>query len=401
MPTYECETFRVSFAHADAAYSVTAIAANGAETTAPFELPMSSDELETIVVDLGVAREVAPDDADVLQHDAEQLGTALFAALFDGPVGESYLEAQRDAATRNRGVRLTLSLAETPELLDVPWELMYRRPKFIASQRHTPVVRFLDVGDLPPPFDIEGPVRILGVVASPDGLPPLAVDDERRRVEAALAVMVERGLVELEWCDPASKESLFDCLANGTFHIVHFIGHSDFTEDGDGTVYLVGADGQPERVTESLLSMLLGDQTSLRLVVLNSCKGARTTLIDPFGGIATTLVAMGVPAVVAMQFSISDEAAIVFAEELFTSLIGRQYPVDAAVAEARKAVFMKVSEVEWATPVLFLRTDDGLLFNFTAEPSQMPLVKPPEPIVVDAAPPTPRTTPPRALTTRP
>ena len=137
-------------------------------------------------------------------------------------------------------------------------------------------------------------------------------------------------------------------------------------------------------MTESMLSMLLGDQTSLRLVVLNSCKAARTTLTDPYGGIATTLVAMGVPAVVAMQFSISDEAAIVFAEELFTSLIGRQYPVDAAVAEARKAVFMKVSEVEWATPVLFLRTDDGLLFNFTAEPTHLPLVKPPERIVVDA-----------------
>ncbi len=385
MPTYECEEFRVAFAHADdATYHLTAIAADGVETTAPFRLPMSSNELETIVVDLGVAREVAPDNVDVLQQNAEQLGTTLFAALFDGPVGASYLQAQRDAATRNRGVRLTLSLAETPELLDVPWELLYRRPKFIASQRHSPVVRFLDVGDLPAPFDIEGPVQILGVVASPEGLPPLAVEDERQRVEAALGGMVERGLVELEWCDPASKESLFDCLANGTFHIVHFIGHSDFTAEGAGTVYLVGDDGQAEAMTESLLSMLLGDQTSLRLVVLNSCKAARTTLTDPYGGIATTLVAMGVPAVVAMQFSISDEAAIVFAEELFTSLIGRQYPVDAAVAEARKAVFMKVSEVEWATPVLFLRTNDGLLFNFTAEPTQLPLVKPPERIVVDA-----------------
>ena len=194
MPTYECEEFRVAFAHADdATYHLTAIAADGVETTAPFRLPMSSDELETIVVDLGVAREVAPDNVDVLQQNAEQLGTTLFAALFDGPVGASYLQAQRDAATRNRGVRLTLSLAETPELLDVPWELLYRRPKFIASQRHSPVVRFLDVGDLPAPFDIEGPVRILGVVASPEGLPPLAVEDERQRVEAALGAMVERG----------------------------------------------------------------------------------------------------------------------------------------------------------------------------------------------------------------
>ena len=88
-----------------------------------------------------------------------------------------------------------------------------------------------------------------------------------------------------------------------------------------------------------------------------------------------------------MQFSISDEAAIVFADELFTSLIGRQYAIDAAVSEARKAVFAEVNEIEWATPVLFLRTFDGLLFNFTAAPESIPLkVAPLSVIVVDDSP---------------
>ena len=66
----------------------------------------------------------------------------------------------------------------------------------------------------------------------------------------------------------------------------------------------------------------------LRLVVLNSCEGARTTLTDPYAGVATTLVQLGVPAVVAMQFEISDRAAIVFAEELYTNLIGRRDPIE-------------------------------------------------------------------------
>ena len=70
-------------------------------------------------------------------------------------------------------------------------------------------------------------------------------------------------------------------------------------------------------------------RTLLRLVVLNSCEGARTTLTDPYAGVATTLVQLGVPAVVAMQFEISDRAAIVFAEELYTNLIGRRDPIDA------------------------------------------------------------------------
>ena len=102
----------------------------------------------------------------------------------------------------------------------------------------------------------------------------------------------------------------------------------------------------------------------LRLVVLNSCEGARTTLTDPYAGVATTLVQLGVPAVVAMQFEISDRAAIVFAEELYTNLIGRRDPIDAAVAEARKAIYSDVDRVEWATPVLFVRDPDVQLFRF-------------------------------------
>jgi thioredoxin len=39
-------------------------------------------------------------------------------------------------------------------------------------------------------------------------------------------------------------------------------------------------------------------------------------------------------------------------------------PVDAAVAEARKAMYT-VSPIEWATPVLYLRADDALLFDIS------------------------------------
>ena len=116
--------------------------------------------------------------------------------------------------------------------------------------------------------------------------------------------------------------------------------------------------GSSVEVDETLFANLLSDQNVLRLVVLNSCEGARTTLTDPYAGVATTLVQLGVPAVVAMQFEISDRAAIVFAEELYTNLIGRRDPIDASVAEARKAIYSDVDRVEWATPVLFVRDPD-------------------------------------------
>ena len=62
----------------------------------------------------------------------------------------------------------------------------------------------------------------------------------------------------------------------------------------------------------------------------------------------------GIPAVVAMQFEISDEAAIVIAHEFYTALAAG-YPVDAALAEARKAAFTGGSSAEWGIPVLYLR----------------------------------------------
>lgn len=389
MSTYECDEFRVTFTRAGVddsgaiSYQIDAVLTGGRSVTSTFRLPMSSTRLEELVVNLGRSgtREIAPTDLTLLHADAEQLGSELGTALFDDVIGTSYTDAQRVAAASGRGLRLTLSLSQTPELLSVPWELLYRRPRFLASQRSTPIVRFLDVGDAPQALPIDGPVRVLGVVASPSGLIPLDVEDERSRVASALDSMIDRGLVELEWCDPATPRSLRQCLRDGTFHILHFVGHSDFNASGEGALYLLDEDGAPSPVTDSVLTALLGDQTSLRLVVLNSCKGARTTLTDPFSGIATSLVALGLPAVVAMQFSISDEAAIVFAEELFTSLVGRQYPIDAAVSEARKAVFAEVSEVEWATPVLFLRAANGQLFDFAAAPAPIPLRVPPVPLI--------------------
>ncbi len=85
---------------------------------------------------------------------------------------------------------------------------------------------------------------------------------------------------------------------------------------------------------------------SLRLVILNSCAGARTAQDDPFSSAAAVLVQQAsIPAVVAMQFEITDTAALVFAHSFYTS-IAKGYPVDAVLAEARKSIFALPNDVE-------------------------------------------------------
>ena len=77
---------------------------------------------------------------------------------------------------------------------------------------------------------------------------------------------------------------------------------------------------------------------------------------------ARSLVQSGIPAVVAMQFEISDQAAITLAHEFYAAL-SDSYPVDAALAEARKAIFAQNNILEWGTPVLYMRTGDGRIFD--------------------------------------
>jgi hypothetical protein len=71
------------------------------------------------------------------------------------------------------------------------------------------------------------------------------------------------------------------------------------------------------------------------------------------------MVMAGIPAVVAMQFPISDRAAIAFARK-FYPLLAHGDPVDAAVAEGRRAIRLaEARTMEWGTPVLFMRFEDG------------------------------------------
>jgi tetratricopeptide (TPR) repeat protein len=106
----------------------------------------------------------------------------------------------------------------------------------------------------------------------------------------------------------------------------------------------------------------------LRLVFLNSCEGARGSESDAFSSTAATLVRRGVPAVVAMQYEITDAAAIEFSRDFYEALAD-SLPVDAAVTEARAAVSME-SMLEWGTPVLYMHSPDGRVFDISTPASR-------------------------------
>ena len=289
MATYAYDDFQITFTPtADGGWVMLTEEPGGEQHQMPFVVPLTAQQLEDAVLSIAAkrsrtaragpaTREVGPADATV-ELDAEQVGAALADALFANGVGAAY-DAARDASnSKQRGLRLTLSLGDAPALMSLPWEFLYRRPRFIASQRHSPLVRRLDTGTRTAPPDITSKVKILGVVSSPSDLSPLEVDVERSRVEQAVQKMVNAGRVELDWLEPATPGLLRKALRDNSYHILHYVGHSSFTSANEGAIYLENAAGLATEVDNTVLANLLGDQNSLRLVVLNSCEGARTTL---------------------------------------------------------------------------------------------------------------------------
>ena len=144
------------------------------------------------------------------------------------------------------------------------------------------------------------------------------------------------------------------------YHVLHFIGHGIYDEDAQDGVF-EGTNQKTRLVTGRDLGLMIRGHRSLRLVVLNTCEGARMARDDPFGGVAQALVRQGIPAVISMQFEISDLAALVFSKSFYQA-IADGLPVDLAMVEARKAMFADGNEIEWATPVLHLRSPDGRVF---------------------------------------
>jgi hypothetical protein len=100
------------------------------------------------------------------------------------------------------------------------------------------------------------------------------------------------------------------------------------------------------------------------------------------------LIRSAVPAVVGMQFSISDRAAARFAEAFYRSL-AQGAAVDTAVTRGRLEILRDRTSLEWATPALHLRVPDGRLFE-RIEPAVPPSPPPPASLPPSPSPRDPR-----------
>jgi CHAT domain-containing protein len=332
------------------------------------ELPFRAEELGGILNCLGAAIGAAPGDLGravppEAPPDLKGFGRQLFGVLFRGEVGELYATYWSAAARAGHGVRIRLHLrprkAGQAWLSRIPWELMYddRAGIFPCLSALNPLVRHLDLPRTAERLPFESPLRVLVAASSPQGAAMLDLEGEQRRIDCALAGGQD---ARVKILDRASPRALRQELLADSYQILHFMGHG-LIEKGGGGLLFTTAEGYPVTVSGEMLAHLVQVASPPKLTILNACHSAVVPegTGDLLAGVAATLVNGGQPAVIGMQFPISDRAALLFSEALYERL-GAGEPIEAAVAEGRLAVFTghPESAADWASPVLFLRGAD-------------------------------------------
>ena len=351
----------------------------------PFDQPTLTNRLQALQIALlrssGTRRRISSPESRTVQ----EFGQELWTALFSGDVLSRYEASRQEAKHQQSGMRIKFR-CDDAELAALPWEYLFDpvRGDFVTLSTGSPLVRYIPLPSSMEPLLVTPPIRILAVAVSPSDLDGLDVERERTRLTAAMDTIQAKGLIELTWIPGQTWQDFQEALWEGPWHILHFIGHGGFDENRkEGIVAFARPDGKADYKRATSFGRILGDHEPLRLAVLNACDTGRSDVTDVFSSTAGTLVRKGTPAVVAMQYEITDEAAIELSRS-FYGAVARGIPVDTALTEARKGVATAFEDtLEWGTPVLYLQTPDGVLFNVAAAPV---VEAPPPPIVVPPAP---------------
>jgi predicted ATPase len=333
----------------DARYAV-AVSGPGGDASGTLLLPTDDSGFQALIARLAAL--------DTDEETLAQLGQLLFQALFQGSIKDVYTRGQGMLAS-DQGLRLRLNIASSETaLMALPWEFLYDPDQGPLALLDAPIARYLPQSSRIPTLQTSLPLKVL---LSGAQTPPQAnVERELNEVAAALSELGQHVQITVE---PHLTPPKLQQLLRVGFHVWHFVGHGGFARDGaTGQLLFEDATGDTEAVSALQLGILL-NRSGVRLIVLDACNGAKLST-DPFRNTAPALIRAQIPAVVAMQFTVPEEATRAFATEFYRAL-AQGFPIDACVTEGRKAVMNAtgLGRADWGIPVVYTRAPDGQLFE--------------------------------------
>ena len=350
-----------------------------------FDIPVNTDTIAACIGRYTRSRSFELPQALILNGDTcstdslQDIGRALFDVIFKDSMQECLERSLYES--KNNDLRIRLQFAnDVPELVTLPWEYFYNaeEERFLALSTKTPIIRCPELMHDTHTVSVQLPLQILVIISSPKNLAPLNVETEWENLTRSLKTLIDDNLVVIKRLPQATIRLLQHELQRKQYHIIHYIGHSDFDVNRNNAFLMFEeSDGNLAKLEAASFGKLLRDEKSIRLVVLNSCEGSKASDTIFFSGVALSLLKKKIPAVIAMQFEISDRAAIIFSSDFYTAL-ANGLPIEESLTEARKAIDIRLNHIEWGTPTLYMRSSNSNLFNLTrpSKPSPEPIVAP-------------------------
>jgi len=355
---------------------------------------------------------IADDNTRYERLDFQLLGQLLYETLFPShsePGAPSIRELFEDdyaqfynqtPSSESDRFRLTLEVHESvSSLAAYPWEFLFIPEKtasgtrlvdggfFLVGGRNKLILtRFVPTAPSAKLFAKEGePLRILVVYSHPDSLP--RIDGKvTKEVIAVIQQLTELGDIEVRLEDnitfnalkklmnsaPSPSDSEKPAGERDSFRpdILHFIGHGrpnalalvrdpkDMLTEEDNT----GGDGGDKDWREGPDILRLFAEHTPRLVFLHACEGAQVDSVGGFRDLARTLVYAKIPSVIAMQYTIKNKDAGVFAKKFYSEIHNgslldeavRAARAELAAAQDKKSEF---GDRRFGTPVVYFQQE--------------------------------------------
>ncbi len=356
-------------------FKVAVLSSSAGETREAITVPYRYKELKT---KLKALEDKSISDTP---EDLVILGKGLADRLL--PIGKArnlFQGALNDAETGS-GVRLRLRISH-PKLAQIPWEFSYlqadeQKGEFMTLNPKISIVRHeaqpkkysSPMGEHPEQLRL-----VIAMVPEVKGYDELDLQKEKGVIETALYDFRVKGIsLEHQMVVNPSTTDLQKVLQPKT-DLFHFAGHGEFKENveidpqtrepiGQGSLVLIQnkTTQQPDLLNDEELAGYL-TATGVRVAILGACRTGRRDEVSPWAGVAASLVQHDIPVVISMQYKVRDPHAIAFSEMFYTSLASG-LSVDEAVSAGRLAMRGKDEQnVEWGVPVLYMRSEDGVIF---------------------------------------
>jgi hypothetical protein len=315
---------------------------------------------------------------DASLADGAAVGRRLARLVLPGELWRMLGESLQVLA-KPAGMGLRLRLCLDDDLIDLPWEFLYRpdveapsaRGGFVLMDGRVSLVR-------EPPSVIAAPVRtdrvqrglFLGTLFD-DGSDAWAVVSEHASLVKAISPL--KRLLTLDFLPADASDDFERRLAEGC-DVLHYAGHTEVHDGRAALVQRARADlyaadssltaGEELEVIAERASWAWSDNLALRLAragtklaVFNACNSGFWPFVRP-------LMRAGIPAVIGVQGLVSNLAALNFAEKLYQSLaVGLS--LDEALTYARLYVAepaRSYHDCDWGRFMAYMQTDSAVLF---------------------------------------